>query len=58
MRARRLHEVLPPGGEPGQVILEVEDVHLSFAGVKAVDGVSLRVHTNELFAIIGPNGAG
>jgi len=58
VRARRLHEVLPPGGEPGQVILEVEDVHLSFAGVKAVDGVSFRVHTNELFAIIGPNGAG
>ena len=58
MRARRLNEFLPPGGEPGQVILDVEDVRLSFAGVKAVDGVSFEVHTHELFAIIGPNGAG
>jgi len=58
VRARRLHEILPPGGEPGQVILEVDDLHLSFAGLKALDGVSFKVHTNELFAIIGPNGAG
>jgi branched-chain amino acid transport system ATP-binding protein len=58
LRARRLHEFLPPGGEPGRVILDVEDVRLSFAGVKAVDGVSFQVHTHELFAIIGPNGAG
>jgi branched-chain amino acid transport system ATP-binding protein len=58
VRARRLHEVLPPGGESGQVILEVENIHLAFAGVKAIDGVSFKVHTNELFAIIGPNGAG
>jgi branched-chain amino acid transport system ATP-binding protein len=53
-----LHEVLPAGGESGQVILEVENIHLAFAGVKAIDGVSFTVHTNELFAIIGPNGAG
>jgi len=58
VRARRLNEILPPGGEPGQVILEVDDLHLSFAGLKALDGVSFEVHTNELFAIIGPNGAG
>ena len=58
MRARRLNEFLPAGGEPGRVILEVDDIHLSFAGLKALDGVSFQVHTNELFAIIGPNGAG
>jgi branched-chain amino acid transport system ATP-binding protein len=58
VRARILDEVLPHGGEPGLPILEVDEIHLAFAGVKAVDGVSLRVHTNELFAIIGPNGAG
>jgi branched-chain amino acid transport system ATP-binding protein len=53
-----LHEILPGGGEPGEAILEVEDVHLSFAGVKAVDGVSFTVRNAELFAVIGPNGAG
>jgi branched-chain amino acid transport system ATP-binding protein len=39
-------------------VLEFDDVHLSFAGVKAIDGVSFTVGGNELFAIIGPNGAG
>ncbi|MGH3516767.1 MAG: ABC transporter ATP-binding protein [Haloechinothrix sp.] len=39
-------------------ILTFDDVHLSFAGVKAVDGVSFEVGARELFAIIGPNGAG
>jgi branched-chain amino acid transport system ATP-binding protein len=39
-------------------VLRVEDVHLSFAGVKAIAGASFEVRPGELFAIIGPNGAG
>ena len=39
-------------------LLEVNDVHLSFQGVKAIDGVSFHVDDGELFSIIGPNGAG
>ena len=39
-------------------LLEVNDLHLSFQGVKAIDGVSFHVDDGELFAIIGPNGAG
>jgi len=39
-------------------ILRVEDVHLNFAGVRAIDGVSFAVDRHELFAVIGPNGAG
>ncbi|WP_068924603.1 ABC transporter ATP-binding protein [Planobispora rosea] len=39
-------------------VLTVEDVGLSFAGVKAIDGVSFAVAPAELFAVIGPNGAG
>jgi branched-chain amino acid transport system ATP-binding protein len=38
--------------------LKLENVHLQFGGVKALDGVSLNVAKGELFAIIGPNGAG
>lgn len=38
--------------------LKVEDLHLSFGGVNAVDGVSFEVKEHEILAIIGPNGAG
>ncbi len=58
MRARLLSEILPRGGVPGEPLLEIGDVHLSFAGVKAIDGVSFTVANGEVFAIIGPNGAG
>ncbi|MGF1668478.1 MAG: ABC transporter ATP-binding protein [Acidimicrobiia bacterium] len=39
-------------------LLEVQDIKLSFKGVRAIDGVSFHVDEGELFAIIGPNGAG
>jgi branched-chain amino acid transport system ATP-binding protein len=39
-------------------VLQVEDVDLSFAGVRALRAVSFDVAPGELFAIIGPNGAG
>ena len=39
-------------------VLRFDDVHLSFAGVRAIDGVGFEVGKQELFAIIGPNGAG
>ena len=40
------------------VLLRLDDLHLSFGGVRALAGVSLEVHTGDFFAIIGPNGAG
>lgn len=38
--------------------LDVEDVGLSFAGLRALDGVSFRVAPRTVHAVIGPNGAG
>jgi len=38
--------------------LEVKTLSLAFAGVRALDGVSLAVERGALFAVIGPNGAG
>ena len=37
---------------------EVRDLHMRFAGVQALQGVSISVARNELLAVIGPNGAG
>ena len=39
-------------------ILQVEDIHLAFGGVKALQGVSFEVRRGEIFSVIGPNGAG
>jgi len=38
--------------------LQVQDLHLSFGGLTALNGISLSVKSGEIFAIIGPNGAG
>ncbi len=58
VRARLLNEILPPAVADGGPLLEISDIHLAFAGVKAIDGVSLTVKRGEIFAVIGPNGAG
>jgi branched-chain amino acid transport system ATP-binding protein len=42
----------------GEVVLSVQDVSLSFGGVRALQGVSFDVREHEVRAIIGPNGAG
>jgi len=38
--------------------LKIEDIHLSFGGLKALSGVTTGVKKGEIFSIIGPNGAG
>ncbi len=39
-------------------MISVENIALSFGGVKAVDGVSLEVGKGSITGLIGPNGAG
>ena len=39
-------------------ILKVEDLSISFGGLKALDGVGFAVEKGEIYSIIGPNGAG
>jgi branched-chain amino acid transport system ATP-binding protein len=59
----------PPGDGPqglggnmtrefGDVLLEVNNISLSFGGVKALTDISFNVREHEVRAIIGPNGAG
>ena len=40
------------------VLLEAEEVSKRFGGVRAVDGMSLRVPEGTILGIIGPNGSG
>jgi branched-chain amino acid transport system ATP-binding protein len=39
-------------------MLEVRDLHLSFGGIKALQGVSFAAQSARITGIIGPNGAG
>lgn len=39
-------------------ILEANDLHMAFNGVKAADGVNLKIHEGDFLAVIGPNGSG
>ncbi|MFN2537949.1 MAG: ATP-binding cassette domain-containing protein, partial [Mycobacteriales bacterium] len=38
--------------------LVVEDAHVAFGGVRALQGASIRVGKGEIVGLIGPNGAG
>jgi len=40
----------------GDVLLSVEDIRLSFGGIRALDGISFEIRQGEILAIIGPNG--
>lgn len=39
-------------------LVEMRDIHLSFGGVKAVDGVSVDLYPGEVVGLLGHNGAG
>jgi branched-chain amino acid transport system ATP-binding protein len=39
-------------------VLELADVHVRYGNIRALQGLSLRVETGELVALIGSNGAG
>lgn len=39
-------------------MLELRDLHVYYGGIRALNGLSLRVNERELVALIGANGAG
>ena len=38
-------------------ILKIENLTISFGGIKAVNSVSFEVEKGSIYSIIGPNGA-
>ena len=51
-------EAGPGPAAPGEVLMDVRNVSLSFGGVRAITDISFDVKVGEIRAIIGPNGAG
>lgn len=39
-------------------ILEINNLGISFGGLKAVDGLDMKIEEGQLYGLIGPNGAG
>ncbi len=46
------------GNNQARTNIRIENLSLSFGGVRAIRDVSLDIKNNEILAIIGPNGAG
>jgi branched-chain amino acid transport system ATP-binding protein len=51
-------QVERPEASPAAAVLELRDVAVHFGGVKAVDGITLRLEPGLIYGIIGPNGSG
>ncbi len=43
---------------PGEVILELEDVHTYYGSIQALKGITIEVRDGEIVTLIGANGAG
>ena len=41
-----------------EYVLKTENLGISFGGLRAVDGVNLKIKKNTIYGLIGPNGAG
>ena len=47
-----------PTSATGDTIVAIEGMHMSFGGVRALNGVGFTVEPGTIHALIGPNGAG
>jgi ABC-type branched-subunit amino acid transport system ATPase component len=45
-------------GQPGELLLKVDDVSRSFGGIAALSTVDFEIRRGKIYGLIGPNGAG
>lgn len=57
-KLERARIIKTQGSPVNEVILRVIDVHKSFGGLKAVNGVGFELRAAQIMGLIGPNGAG
>ena len=41
-----------------ETVLKIENLGISFGGLKAVDGLNMEIKEKQLYGLVGPNGAG
>ena len=44
--------------DTNMTLLDVRELSIQFGGLRAVDGLNMRVNKGQLYGLIGPNGAG
>ena len=49
---------MPAENNRADILLSVDNISLSFGGVRALEDINFDIRKKEIFAIIGPNGAG
>ena len=57
-RTRRRGRPSGPAAARGAAMIRVEDLHMHFGGIRAVDGASIEIAKGSITGLIGPNGAG
>jgi len=45
-------------GKVGEIMLDVQDIHVFYGNIEAIKGVSLQIRKGEIVTLIGANGAG
>lgn len=43
---------------PSKNIIEIENLHKSYSGHKALEDINLNIKKSKIFGLLGPNGAG